>query len=418
MLPGFIRYRLQLGFRCSVRRLAVIAVCIPRRVRQAADKAFFTVYLDRMAAFTAANGYNVIQSYAVIRNVVGIRFAGFYQYIVIPADACTLGVDGIYRVAVFCFIILRYRCNICTCRYFRLGCRNGCIRRNARNRCRFPVNRISIAVYVGHRNRAVVRNSIFRRIDMHFNAFGEVFNLCRPRNRNITQVNISQTGRTDGILQAVARIFVLRYRNMVAAFYGRMLPGFIRYRLQLGFRCSVRRLAVIAVCIPRRVRQAADKAFFTVYLNRVAAFAAADRDYIIQLDIVVRDIFRFVCPRGDIKVVIGTNRCLCRRNNIIIVDINVISCGIRLTTAEFIILTVNINTGQRISRISVNGCTIIIYFTYDFRSGIYGKGASIICKFDTDIFSIISVLARNFNTARYHRSTRRVALFIKCTIGL
>ena len=75
----------------------------------------------------------------------------------------------------------------------------------------------------------------------------------------------------------------------------------------------------------------------------MAAFAAADRDYIIQLDIVVRDIFRFVCPRprGDIKVVIGTNRCLCRRNNIIIVDINVISFGIRLAAAEIVFFSVN-----------------------------------------------------------------------------
>ena len=77
----------------------------------------------------------------------------------------------------------------------------------------------------------------------------------------------------------------------------------------------------------------------------MAAFAAADRDYIIQLDIVVRHILLSIFLRVYDEVVIGANRCLCRRNNIIIVDINVISCGIRLAAAEQIVFTINIDTG-------------------------------------------------------------------------
>ena len=116
----------------------------------------------------------------------------------------------------------------------------------------------------------------------------------------------------------------------------------VLHQLQLFFRCrtAARRESFH---VQRFIRQARDLPVDAVYLNRFRVFSRADRDDIIQLDVVIRYVRFFIRRRGYRKVpFISTDLCAVGRDDITI-NMYVISSSIILSAAEFVIYTVDGN---------------------------------------------------------------------------
>ena len=298
-----VLHQLQLFFRCrtAARRESFH---VQRFIRQARDLPVDAVYLNRFRVFSRADRDDIIQLDVVIRYVrFFIRRRGYRKVPFIGADRRAVGIYGINRLSVSS----RTRCNVYirTGSHFALGSFYGAFTGNTRNLRRLAGNRLAVAVYIVHRHRAVSLYFVFTRRNVLFQPFDD----CLAAFGNIRQVDVCSS---------------------------------VLHQLQLFFRCrtAARRESFH---VQRFIRQARDLPVDAVYLNRFRVFSRADRDDIIQLDVVIRYVRFFIRRRGYRKVpFISTDLCAVGRDDIAI-NMYVISSSIILSAAEFIVYAVNRN---------------------------------------------------------------------------